>query len=269
MRRLPPLPQRQWHPARQPRSQRRPPLLRRTPPSLARRNEAAPRKPLAAQIPTRVIYTQTGFSHPAHSGAWGAYDLVYHRVDYGVTDSLQIGAATLAPVGVYLFAPQIKYTLHPSEKVHVGLITTVGVLGQYISDGGAAVFYGAVAALTLGTPELFINTSVTGGGATAFAGWEVDSADYDQSDDTVWALMPSLGASWRASSLVRLNVELTAVLGDHEHNGEIWLLLYGVRLAGDHLFGDVSFVYPFFPGMWDTMKYIPIGFPLLTFGYHW
>jgi hypothetical protein len=88
--------------------------------------------------------------------------------------------------------------------------------------------------------------------------------------ETTWIALPNLGFGWRFSKRLKLNVELYAPqLGEIEDNGQIWALMYGLRIFGQKIYGDVSFVLPFFPDSWEVFKYMPIGAPLLSFGFLW
>ena len=52
-----------------------------------------------------------------------------------------------------------------------------------------------------------------------------------------------------------------------EFGGRIWVIMYGIRIHGESLYGDISFVWPAFEDAWEFMKYMPMGFPMLSFGF--
>ena len=87
--------------------------------------------------------------------------------------------------------------------------------------------------------------------------------------DHGWTVTPNAGLTARLTRRVRLNLEVYTFLGDHSYNGELWAVLYGVRVHGDRMYGDISFVIPIFPDADELLQYVPIGIPMLTFGVLW
>lgn len=93
--------------------------------------------------------------------------------------------------------------------------------------------------------------------------------DAEDFDPVTWAAFPGLGASWRVSSLIRLKAEATPLLLRGTENGKTWLLLYGARFGGEHFFGDLDFALPLLQRGLVWYSYMPLGLPLLSFGYRW
>jgi hypothetical protein len=54
---------------------------------------------------------------------------------------------------------------------------------------------------------------------------------------------------------------------DAADDASLWLILYGLRISGDTLYGDISFIWPAMKDAWTFMKYMPMGMPMLSFGF--
>lgn len=138
-------------------------------------------------------------------------------------------------------------------------------MGTYVAQVNGVGLGGGGPVLTLGDEKMFFNVS-----APVYAGATFSNAT-DLGDSTFWAALPSIGFSRRLSRTVRLNVELYKPISPNfdVDNATVWAVLYGVRLFGDEIYGDVSFLIPIYPSAGDLLKYAPLGLPLLTFGYRW
>ena len=226
---------------------------------------------------TRVVYGPTAFGRKKGVWNWTIYNIAYWNFDYGVTDYLEVGLQTAPPIGFVAFMPHLKLTTRLGEKAALGLRLFGGVIYPYIDndDEWRGAIYGGGPVLSIGSPDLLLNLAVNVNGLTA--GWENSVYHFAAPDttetkhETIWAVTPTVGFGWRVARRVKLNAELYIPLTEDSPvgNGKLWILLYGVRIFGEHIYGDVSFVIPFWPDMSEIMKYIPIGFPLLTFGSQW
>ncbi len=194
--------------------------------------------------------------------SWGAYNLGVQTIDGAVTKNIEVGFMTVIPVGGYAALPRLRIGGRITDVVHLGLFGTGGAVGTYIESGVGVGFGGGGPLATFGTEKLFVNAS-----APFFGG-----ATYGETETTsFWLGLPSVGFSARVSRAIRLNIELYKPLSSEfeDDNAKIWAVLYGIRIFGDELYGDVSFVVPIYPGVGEVLRYAPLGIPLLVFGYRW
>ena len=212
---------------------------------------------------TRLIYGPTAYGREKGVWSWTIYNIAYWNFDYGLSDHVEIGMQTLPPIGVVAFLPHMKVSARLGEKAAVGVRVFGGIFYPYIEndDDWFVSVFGGAPVLTLGDSDLLLNLSVL------VAGFVVSDSDTNAS----WSVMPNIGFSWRFARRLKLNAELYApLMADHPvGNGQLWVLLYGLRIFSGSMYGDVSFALPFWPDMGGMMKYIPVGFPLLTFGFQW
>lgn len=232
---------------------------RATPPP-PERTPAKQQHDVRASDPTRVLWGQTAIGRQQGEASWSVYDLGYHTFDYGITDHLQFSVGTVIPIGIYALYPQLKLSAEPWTKIHVGLSFGGGTAGTYMDGVVGAAFWGGGPVFTFGDERFMINVAAPVGGAVPYGSGVHETVG--------WAVTPNIGVSYRVSRSVRLNLEHYSVVYK-EMDVYIGGVLYGVRIFNDTLFGDVSFFIPIFPGVEDVLKYIPLGFPLLTFGVIW
>jgi hypothetical protein len=215
-----------------------------------------------ASEPSRLVFGSSAVPREAGTGAWTSFNLGVHGFEHALTDNLELGFTTVLPIGLYAAIPSVKLTFPLGDRVHFGVTASGGVAGVYAGDGGggaAGVVGGPI--VSVGDERLAFTGAVDvfAGETYATGGDEVGS----------WGVLPRVGVSSRLSKLVRLNLEVVSPLGPEFDNGRNWGVLYGVRLFGDELFGDINFFIPVFDGAEDILKYAPLGLPLLSFGYNW
>jgi hypothetical protein len=232
---------------------------------------------------SRVVYGETAFSHPANTWSWTSFNIAYWRFTYSPTDYLRISLDTVPPIGVLAFLPGVTLSKQLSDTIHLGVRLNAGVFYPYISNDNDlhAILYGGGPILTVGKPDLAFNFTclVFGFSAgektttypSALPGQPMPSVERGWEYHHGYVVLPNVGFSARVSKRVKLNFELYAPLsGELEENlGKIWLFMYGARIFGESIYGDVSFAWPFFPDFWDVMKYMPMGVPMLSFGFRW
>ena len=210
---------------------------------------------------TRVIWGLTALGREPGEGSWNIFNLGVWDFDFGISENLQIGITTMVPIVFFAAIPHVKINLPINENVNLAINGTAGVLLCYI--GGCDLFvavYGGGPVLTIGSPELLFNLNFPIYGVTT-------------NDDTNWLAAPSIGFSAQVSRRVKINLELYCPLAGFMDNGigkgEFWLFLYGIRLFGEQIYGDISFALPIFEGMGNILEFTPFGFPLLGFGFQW
>ncbi len=188
-----------------------------------------------------------------------------------MNEHVEIGMGVALPVAVYGFVPRVKLVIHPKPKIHLGLLFTGGVFGTFIDkrhNRGVGVYGGGPVA-TFGDERLFFNASFLFGGRSTYGDRELcyGGACYDD-DNTRWLGIASVGVSWRLGRWVRLNASLSMPLHqDFEGNGKTYVLFYGVRIFGEHLFGDIAMMMFFNEDTLEMFEYMPMGIPFLSFGY--
>lgn len=213
--------------------------------------------------PTRVIFSTSAFSRPRGTLNWTMYELGLHQLDYQATDNLNIGINALVPVAVVGLMAHAQYNWSISKYFHVGVRAQAAFFTEFVEGEMMALAYGGGPVMTIGTPDLFLNVHVPMYGLSAAA---------DDDFETRFALFPSIGGSWRVARRLRINVEVHKPLSpdfDSDANTSIWAVLYGVRIFGENIYGDISFVLPLSEDAGEYLKYMPMGLPLLTLGYSW
>lgn len=209
----------------------------------------------------RIIWGLTALGREPGEGSWNIFNLGVWDFDYGVNKNLQIGITTMVPIVFFMAVPHVKINLPVNDKVNFAINANAGGLVCYI--GGCDLYvavYGGGPMLTIGTHKLLFNLSFPVLGVTT-------------NDDTDWLAIPSIGFSGQVSRRVKINLELYCPLAGFMDNGigqgEFWLLLYGIRIFGEQIYGDISFALPIFEHMGDILEYTPFGYPLLGFGFQW
>ncbi len=207
---------------------------------------------------------ETAFMPEKGSFSWTAIDFGLHHFELSVHENVTLTANTTLPVFVVgatvgtRVGGEVADDLHVSVSADVGGGAVFGVVDD-VADAGFAVFGGGPS-LTYGSPDLYFNAKAR---AYGFAVSETGNA--------AWLAMPSIGGGVRVADSVRLYADIGPVfVGDGEGlknaPGEFWAAQYGVHFHGDNLYGDVSFVMPIYDGAEEILRYLPMGFPNLTFG---
>jgi hypothetical protein len=224
----------------------------------------------------RVIYGPTAFRRGRHRWNWTIQNLGLWNLDVGITDNLQLGLITAPPAGALAFWPQLRAGGALGEKVEMAVQVGAGAFWPFISNGDNwhAVVYGGGPVLTIGSPKLLFNIGVPVYGVSVGSerysyGKSPYSYGKEMAYDNHWFVIPNLGFSAQVAKRIKLSLELHTPLGDHDMNGKLWVILYGMRIFGERIYGDISFVIPAYPGADQILKYVPIGFPLLGFGFQW
>jgi hypothetical protein len=229
----------------------------------------------------RLIWSSTAFTRD--EGRWNAsvFNLGYWTFDYGISPNVTLKLSTTVPVMNLSLLPGIKFGFPVSDAVSVGLQANVGVFGYYLEELDLiTVVYGGGPMLTIGNENSAFNLAVLAFGATVFMPSDVWDADghYGEEWDqfTGGILLPNVGGFVRVSKRVKLMLEVH-VPGLLEESGEaleetfgrIWVVMYGLRIMGQDMYGDVCFALPLFEGVWEYIRYTPMGFPFLGFGFGW
>ncbi|MBW1807280.1 MAG: hypothetical protein JRJ87_03740 [Deltaproteobacteria bacterium] len=213
----------------------------------------------------RIVFLPTAIPRPQGVFNATAHDIGFWQLEYGLSDQVGLGLQVLLPITVVALAPGLRLGFRLSDNVWLGGSITAGFFIPYIDGVDVQVlFYGGGPSLTLGNDRFIFNCGLMAMGATLFA----DSNE--GGNETEALLLPHLGISVRLSEMVRFNLEVTPPLLPTVEGGSdamLWLVLYGIRIHGEMLYGDISFVWPAGKDTWTFMKYMPMGLPLLSFGF--
>ena len=226
----------------------------------------------------RVIYGQTAFRRKKGVWDWTITQLGLWNFDYGVTDWLEVGVEAAPPIFAFTMFPHVKIGTQLGKNVSMAVRVMGGLAYPYIEDSDTHFgIFGGGPILTIGDADMAFTFSWPVYAATVV---ERDKMRYDpvtaevsgpeNEYHTFWITLPHLGFSTRLHKRVKLNFELYAVAAeDFEYNGEFFLFMYGIRIMGEHIFGDINFVMPLWEEADEVLQYMPIGFPLLQFGFQW
>jgi hypothetical protein len=210
---------------------------------------------------TRTIFMPTAFTRPRGNAAWTIFDAGHWTFDYGATDELELGVQTGPPIGAFLVAPQIKVAAH-APSASLALFAFGGAFMPVIGNADSILFYGGGPIVTVGDPD-------------HFASFGMQVYALSASDSTAAFLLPNAGGSARLSRRLRASVEILvpdavgAEIGDELDPGDLIVVLYGVRIVGSQVWGDIAFAYPVCSECGDVTQALPLGLPLLGIGLSW
>lgn len=231
---------------------------------------------------TRLIYLQNAYTNGKgifnFTTIWGGNI----KLSYGITDNIDISFNTTLPVMQWGLGVSPKFSFRLHEKVYYAIKADIGIAFPYFLDidtGGlhslGFLYGGAPVILTAGTQDYYFNFSVhLLGMSIAFFGFDEDD-EWDNNNDTetIFVILPNIGGSIRIVKKVKFNLSLWTVITTEDGlrdwvNGKIWGVMYGFRIFAGQFFGDINFVMPIFDGFWEIQKYIPLGYPMIAFGFN-
>lgn len=211
--------------------------------------------------PMRVIYAPTALTRPARRFGFNAFELGILTFDYGLTENVEIGAQTTIPIGFITIGGLLKvgYAWDGGAIAVRGNALMLKLLDA--NEERPVVLYGAGPVLTLGNYDRYLNLGAQ------FYGARIE-------DDSVGLALPNIGASIRVARVLRLGAELYVPTGldgdvDDLELGDFVLILWGIRLFGDHVWGDIALADPICQGCAEIYRVIPLGIPFLNIGGSW
>lgn len=208
---------------------------------------------------TRVLYTQTALQREKGTFSMTNFDLGIFYFDYGITDYLSVGLNVSIPAYFFAIAPSIKGSIKVHDIIHLGAFVQGGSILPVAGSSDMLYFVGGGPILTIGDSYKGINIShLTYYGGTG-------NRDFGGIDEGGVGASSNISGYIKASKLVRLFLE-THIMHNYKEIAKGVTLLYGLRLEGKKFFGDIGFVLPLYDSIYDILKYIPLGFPLVSFG---
>jgi hypothetical protein len=222
--------------------------------------QPAPLPPDAARAagdPMRVVYAPTAFTRPPGAASFNAYELGTFTFDRGMSPNVALGFHTAIPAGAVLVGPTLRVGV-PFQGGAFGIQLNALLIAPFVGNSSALVVAGGGPILTLGNYERYFNLGMLA---------------YFVSSANVGVFVPNLGFSVRVSQSVRFGAELYLPAatggGSNLGFGRAAVLLWGLRIFGDSIWGDVALADPFCDGCSDLYKSLPLGIPFLNFGVGW
>jgi len=208
--------------------------------------------------PNRVVYAPTGFTRRAGDGGVNLFELGTFALDYGVTDEVQIGIQSAIPIGIATLGAIGKVGA-PFEGGAASLTLNAIGLFPFVDGGDDPLFvYGGGPSFTIGDRRSYVNL----GGLVYF---------FSVGRESVTFALPHIGGSYMISKRVRLGGEIYFPMGLSDDTdpalGEFVAVLWGVRIFGDAVWGDIALFDPICDGCEEIYRVIPLGIPFLNIGF--
>ncbi len=210
---------------------------------------------------SRVIYGPTALPNThVKKFRLTSFNLGLWNIDYAANENINIGVETAPPFGVFLLGVKARYNVALADNVHFGLQGNGGVMGVFAADEDGVSYYGGGPMLTIGNHR----KSITFSSLTYGAMWNNHSG---------YVVLPGVAGSIQVSNRVKFNLEGYSFItpGSHKKIREGGAILYGLRIFSEtgSVFGDINFLVPVYKGMGDLLSYMPLGIPVLAFGFAW
>lgn len=230
-------------------------------------------------------YDRIGFNSSAETlrkGDWSfnLYNLGLIQFSYGVREDISLSVMTTVPVFQASIAPSAKFQLVTTPRYRLALNAVFGFMQFFFpSDQFSASSLGGA----LGIQQ---DISLTADGHSLFAiglwagighAWIKDEANF-----TGYGFRATLDVIGRVHRLIKLYLGVEYAVG-FRHNSEgrddmvgAVSLQYGVRIFGKSFAVDLGLVRVLFDhnrdsvyGVESWMKYMPLGYPAMSFTYRW
>ena len=226
---------------------------------------AQPIEQVTAEIPEhrdpgsgRVILFPTAYTTQKGKVSFATMDLGVWDINYGLTDNTEIGVRTGPPVGVFTIMPQLKIS--------------------FPFDGGAVAFHGLGGFFAPIVGNHSWNLLIVGGGPTLSLGKDVifnigtEVYGLFVDHDGLGLVLPYAGVSVPLGKRTSFGAEFVApgaFTSKDSYFGKLEFLIYGLRIKGESMWGDIAFAAPICEGgCGDFYRVLPFGFPLLDFGFN-
>ena len=205
---------------------------------------------------SRIIWGPTALPNHTRGLKLTSFDLGFWKLDYSASENLDIGVQTAPPFGIYVLGVETRVVYNLAPQINIGVYGNVGTLGV-LSSSRNVLYYGGGPMLTIGNDRRAINFSILTYGAKIRSG-------------SGYAVLPGIGGSVQVSDRMKFNAE-GFLITTPGHNNIVpgGAILYGIRVFSEtgSVFGDISFLAPIYAGAGELYRFIPMGIPVLAFGF--
>ena len=208
--------------------------------------------------PTRVILAPTAFTRPQGTSSFNAFELGTLTFDHGITPNIALGLHTAIPVGAFVFGPTVRMSL-PFQGGAVGLEVDALLFAPFVGSTSTYFVAGGGPILTFGNSDRYLNLGVL---------------SYFVTSNGDGVIIPHAGFSVLATRGVRIGAEvwIPGAYGRDVSNsglGKIGVVLWGVRLFGQSVWGDIALADLICDGCGSLYRVLPLGIPFLNLGVGW
>jgi hypothetical protein len=212
----------------------------------------------ASGDPMRVILAPTAFTRPQGTSSFNAFELGTLTFDHGITPNIALGLHTAIPVGAFVFGPTVRMSL-PFQGGAIGLEVDALLFAPFVGSTSTYFVAGGGPVLTLGNSDRYVNLGVL---------------SYFVMSSGNGVIIPHAGFSVLATRGVRIGAEVW-IPGAYGRDvgstalGKIGVVLWGVRLFGQSVWGDIALADLICDGCGSLYSVLPLGIPFLNLGVGW
>jgi hypothetical protein len=209
----------------------------------------------------RLVYTHNAFAGRPKTFSAKAFNIGHWSLKYALNEHVEVGGHVSVPVFLVHFGPFVRARTRINDWLNIGGFAQVhAIFGYEDMEEIQAVFYGGGPIVTFGNPDLSLTV-------TAFV-----HGQHVKNLDDAWSVVPVIAVGVRVHRIVKIIAEGWLPIGGVQDRlwqgvGELGMLIYGVRIFNEKIYGDISFLWPFHEKSWEFMKYMPMGIPILNFGF--
>ena len=208
--------------------------------------------------PMRAILMPTAFTGPQGTSSFNAFDLGTLTFDHGITPNIALGLHTAIPIGAAVLGPTLRMGL-PFQGGSIGLEVDALLFAPFVGSTSTYFVVGGGPVLTLGNTDRFVNFGVL---------------SYFVTSNGDGVFVPHAGFSMLATRGVRIGAEvwLPGAYGRDVSDGglgKIGVILWGVRLFGESVWGDIALADLICSGCGDLYRALRLGIPFLNLGVGW
>jgi hypothetical protein len=204
----------------------------------------------------RLFFGATAHAVRQGTASFVATDVGGWAFSYAYTDDTLVSVQSSVPFGAFSLFPSLRFSAG-DDSLRYGVVFQGGTLLPYL-DVPRVWLAGGGALVTFGGRELFGNFAVYG-----FA-----AGDANRREGMV--LVNFGGNLSFGGGLLNFLLEgWLCMLPDTREASVVGAFLYGIRFAGAHAFGDLGFGIPLYSKAGEILRVLPMGIPMLNFGYTW
>lgn len=231
----------------------------------------------------RIGFNSTAEVLPKGAMSFNDYDVGILQFSWGVAKDLELSFTTTVPVFQATFVPSLKWQVVNTDRVRFALQAYAGVYRTFVpyNSNDVTIAGGGLAGIVDICVGRDCSSIISLGGR--FAGGAIIRDD--SSKHTLLSYQLNSDGVFRVSKRVKLFLgmsfeEMYSRNESYKHPNFSGIgsfgIQYGVRIYGKRFAADLGMVRPVFyvdngtvHGVEDVMKYMPIGYPFLSFTYKW